>query len=111
MTNLRRARVLRMRYFKTCAEAEAAEGKGNFAFAARLREKADEDLISEAGAMRSFISEDLPALADAALTLADYLEEAHRDDIEHRHHGDPGGAAGCSYCQAIKAGRAAAKGV
>lgn len=38
--------------------------------------------------------------------LADYLEEAHDAEKRARHYGDPGGASTCSYCKAVKAGRA-----
>lgn len=37
------------------------------------------------------------------------LGERHIDEIEARHHGDPGGASTCSYCKAIKGGRALLK--
>lgn len=37
--------------------------------------------------------------------LADFLEEAHEDEIRNRHHGDAGGSRTCSYCQAIKKAR------
>ena len=33
------------------------------------------------------------------------LGERHIDEIEARHHGDPGGASMCSYCKAIKGGQ------
>ena len=46
-------------------------------------------------------------------TLADFLEEAHQEDIDNNHYGDYRGSEipidyyknGCSYCVAIQEGR------
>jgi hypothetical protein len=43
------------------------------------------------------------AIRDAMTTLADYLEESHREEIDNDHHGDTGP---CSYCEAIAKARA-----
>jgi hypothetical protein len=41
-------------------------------------------------------------------TLADYLEEAHREEVRNRHYGD--GRKGCTYCDAIRDARKALRG-
>lgn len=43
------------------------------------------------------------AMRETIKTLADYLEEEHRIEVERNHHGDK---YPCSYCEAIKKARA-----